>query len=162
MGNYSQKNNYNNHHRNYQGGNSEQGIVTAEKKFEELKFQLTWIKNGATPEMVTFADEAAKYMGEGGLTASKIRAVYGEIKRIQMKKFEEERTAFYLLKPKVAYAVGREKATAGEKNCKGIKLFQLIFNECFKYVENDATYKNFCNFMEAIVAYHKVYQKKND
>ena len=132
----------------------------ADVKFKKLAFESTWITGNASPAMIKFADEAAEYMGTEGLTASKIRAIYGEIKRIQMKKFEEEKTAFYLLKPKVAYAEGREKAST--KNCEGIKLFRLIFNAAFNYVKDDATYKNFCNLMEALVAYHKVYQKKND
>lgn len=139
--------------------------VSAEQEFSRLNFDSKWISCGATREMVEFAEKAAEYMGEKGLTASKIRSVYGEIKRIQMKKFEEEQTAFYLLKPKVAYAVGREKANGGrdaKDSVEAIKLFQIIFNSCFNYVKDDATYKNFCNFMESLVAYHKVYQKKQD
>lgn len=145
---------------NYNGGNSTTEKIFASKKFESLKFNAEWIKQGATPAMVTAADEAGKYMADNGLTSSKIRSIYGEIKRIQMKGFEEEKTAFYLLKPKVAYAVGREKQT-NKNNMEGLILFQLIFNQCFQYVTNDATYKNFCNLMEAIIAYHKAYVKND-
>ena len=149
---------YNNYNRKPEYNSKKEESAT--DKFRELGFNPAWITTGATTDMINFADKAAMFMGEKNLTTSKIRSVYGEIKRIQMKKFEEERTAFLLLKPKLAYAVGREKATS--KNCEGIRLFQLIFNECFTRVKDDATYKNFCNLMEALVAYHKVYQKGKD
>ncbi len=139
---------------NYNGGNADK--IEASHKFKELRFNQVWIKTGATIEMVDFAQKAGKYMADNGLTSSKIRSIYGEVKRIQMKQFTEERTAFYLLKPKVAYAVGREKAT-NKNNMEGLKLFQLIFNECFPHVTDNKTYKNFCDLMEAILAYHKSY-----
>ena len=145
-----------NNNNNYNGGINERDKILASVKFKSLKFEVEWITKGATPAMVKAADEAGKYMAENGLTSSKIRAIYGEIKRIQMKGFEEEKTAFYLIKPKVAYAVGREKQT-NKNNMEGLLLFQLIFNQCFQYVTNDATYKNFSNLMEAILAYHKAY-----
>ena len=125
--------------------------VSAEQEFSRLNFDSKWISCGATREMVEFAEKAAEYMGEKGLTASKIRSVYGEIKRIQMKKFEEEQTAFYLLKPKVAYTVGRDK------NIDGLKMFKFVFDDSFDCVTENRHYINFCNIMEAIVAYHKAY-----
>ncbi|HBK29668.1 MAG TPA: type III-A CRISPR-associated protein Csm2, partial [Parabacteroides sp.] len=86
---------------------------------------------------------------------SKIRSIYGEIKRIQMGEFEKEKSSFFLLKPKVAYALGRD-----EKN-QGLKLFKLIFDKCFGNVTNQKSYKNFCGFIEAILAYHKAYGGKD-
>ena len=154
--------NYNKNNRFNKVFKTEAEILAETKSaFHSLQFKAEWIIKGATEEMVTAADKAGKYMAENELTSSKIRSVYGEIKRIQMKGFDEEKTAFYLLKPKVAYAVGREKLKDKQK-IKGILLFQLIFNECFKYVTDDATYKNFCNLMEAILAYHKAYVPKDN
>lgn len=128
---------------------------TAESKFRELPYDSTWIKTGATPEMVTYAEEAGKFMAINKLTNSKIRSIYGEIKRIQMGEFEKEKSSFYLLKPKVAYALGRD-----EHN-EGLKLFKLVFDHCFADVEDQKTYHNFCNFIEAILAYHKAYGGKD-
>lgn len=116
-------------------------------------FDKEWIVTGATSKMVDFAQEAGKYMAENYLTSSKIRSIYGEVKRIQMKEFENDKPAFYLLKPKIAYAVGRDKKSLDK--AKGIILFQLIFNKCFPHVTDNKTYKNFCILMEAILAYHK-------
>ena len=72
-------------------------------------------------------------MADNNLTNSKIRSIYGEIKRIQMGEFEKEKTSFYLLKPKVAYALGRD-----DKN-QGLKLFKLIFDKyyrSYKYMQD--------------------------
>ena len=154
------QNDYKNNRNNYNSGNTEREKILASVQFKSLNFNVEWITKGATSAMVTAAEQAGKYMAENGLTSSKIRSIYGEIKRIQMKGFEEEKTAFYLIKPKVAYAVGREKQT-NKNNMEGLLLFQLIFNQCFQYVTNDASYKNFCNLMEAILAYHKAYVKND-
>lgn len=113
------------------------------------EFKKEWITNGATNEMITFVESVGKFMAENGLTNSKIRSIYGEIKRIQMGEFEKEKTSFYLLKPKVAYALGRDKEN------KGLKKFKEIFDTCFPYVTDTKSYKNFCNLIEAVLAYHK-------
>ncbi len=119
------------------------------------EFKKEWITIGADKEMVTFVEKAGKYMARNGLTNSKIRSIYGEIKRIQMSEFEKEKTSFYLLKPKVAYALGRDG------NNQGLKLFKEIFDNSFPYVTDTKTYKNFCNLIEAVLAYHKAYGGKD-
>ena len=87
-------------------------------------------------------------MAKNGLTSSKIRNIYSEIKRVQTD-FEKEKSSFFLLKPKVAYAVGRDK------NVLGLQMFKLVFDDCFNNVETAMHYYNLCNVMEAIIAYHK-------
>lgn len=115
-----------------------------------LEYCNNWITNQADAKLVTFAEEAGKFMAEKKLTNSKIRSIYGEIKRIQMAKdFEIEKASFFLLKPKVAYALGRDK------NNEGLHLFKLIFDRATSDVSDKNTYLNFCNLIEAILAYHK-------
>lgn len=149
-GNRGYSSNYQN--RNFDNkGYARQGQVkqSAESKFESLNYKREWLVNGASPEMIEFAEQAGKFMASNNLTNSKIRSIYGEIKRIQMvDDFDKVKSSFYLLKPKVAYALGRD-----DKN-EGLKLFKLIFDKCFLDV-NKETYKNFCNLIEAILAYHK-------
>ena len=111
--------------------------------------EAVWIKQGANEAMISFAEENGKYMADNGLTNSKIRSIYGEIKRIQMGQFEEEKSSFYLLRPKVAYALGRDK------NNRGLQRFKQIFDEAARLVTNGEEYQNFCNFLEAILAYHR-------
>lgn len=135
--------------------NSYSAKPDAKSKFKELKYSSAWISTGADPEMVKYAEDAGKFMAENKLTNSKIRSIYGEIKRIQMGEFENEKSSFYLLKPKVAYAFGREKDN------KGLELFKLIFDLSSNDVKDKKTYLNFCNFIEAILAYHKSYGGKD-
>ncbi|SFD80856.1 type III-A CRISPR-associated protein Csm2 [Thermophagus xiamenensis] len=117
------------------------------------RFKDEWITKGVNQETVSFADELGKYLKENNLTTSQIRNVFGEIKRIQIKGYEQEKPSFYLLKPKMAYAASR---VDGFKS-KGIKAFKEVFDLAHKNVIDDKTYKNFVDFFEAILAYHKSY-----
>ena len=122
---------------------------SAEAFFYKLSYNKIWITGNATPELIAYAEKAGEFMANRGLTNSKIRSIYGEIKRIQMGVFEKEKSAFYLLKPKVAYALGRDE------NNQGLKLFKLIFDKAWADVSDQKSYQNFCNFVEAILAYHR-------
>lgn len=158
---------YNDNYRRPRPGNQPQGgglrnrdnnnepKQNAVSVFEKLVFEPTWITQEAMPSLVEYAEEAGKFMAKNGLTNSKIRSVYGEIKRIQMGEFEKEKSSFFLLKPKVAYALGRD-----EKN-EGLRLFKLIFDKASENVNSQKSYQNFSNFIEAILAYHKAYGGKD-
>ena len=159
--------NYNDNFRNPRPGNQSQGggfrnggypnssKPNATATFNELVFESSWITREATPQLVDYAEKAGQFMAKNGLTNSKIRSIYGEIKRIQMGEFEKEKSSFFLLKPKVAYALGRD-----EKN-EGLKLFKLIFDQAAESVCDQKSYQNFSNFIEAILAYHKAYGGKD-
>ena len=137
------------------GGNNNNPKQSAKSKFDELSFDASWIIHEATPKLVEYAEKAGEFMAKNGLTNSKIRSIYGEIKRIQMGEFEKEKSSFFLLKPKVAYALGRD-----DKN-EGLRLFKLIFDQASQSVCDQKTYHNFSNFIEAILAYHKAYGGKD-
>ena len=138
--------------KNHQGGNS---VNSADSFFYQLEYKSVWITSEASKELVEYAEKAGKFMAKNGLTNSKIRSIYGEIKRIQMGVFEKERSSFYLLKPKVAYALGRD-----DKN-EGLKLFKKIFDKSAADVSDQKSFQNFCGFIEAILAYHKFYGGKD-
>lgn len=145
-------NDYNNNRGRYGGQrNSYQG----QSRQEEPSYTKThpiskeWFTQGADANLVKYAEQAGLDLKEGQLTNSKIRSIYGEVKRIQMGKWEKNKSSFYLLKPKVAYAYGRDK------NNRGLKIFKDIFDDAVQYVTDDKSYDNFCNFMEAILAYHR-------
>lgn len=144
----------------HNGGNKNfQNIMkeSASNKFNTLdsKYKSSWITNEASKDLVDYAKDAGKFMAENGLTNSKIRSIYGEIKRIQMGNFDNEKSSFYLLKPKVAYALGRD-----DKN-EGLRLFKMIFDRSSEDVSDQKSYQNFCGFIEAILAYHKAYGGKD-
>lgn len=144
-------------HKPYGGGNRNEGNYAnnAETYDFSKNFDSNWITKEATKGLVDYAEKAGKSMAINKLTNSKIRSIYGEIKRIQMGTFEKEKPSFYLLKPKVAYALGRDKDN------RGLQLFKKIFDMAFEHVTDEKSYQNFCNFMEAILAYHKAYGGKD-
>jgi CRISPR-associated protein Csm2 len=121
-------------------------------------FKTEWITKGIDKSCIEFTDEFGRFLKNNELTTSQIRNVFGELKRIQMKGFKNEKTAFLLLKPKMAYAVARD----GKK---GLQQLTKVFNKAYSLVdtESDAGAKHFENLMdlmESILAYHKAYGGK--
>ena len=128
----------------------------------------TEITDKVTRATVEFAEDFGNYLGrdEKGtnpksgkpiilapkLTTSQLRKFFGEVKRQQMEGYNE--TAFVLLKPKLAYAVGR-----ADKNSK-IKDFYLTVAKLMDLVKDEKTFKNFIQVFEAIVAYHKAAEEQ--
>lgn len=135
--------------------NQNRDSENASSIFNSLVFNPKWIQNEADKDLILFAEQSGKFMAQNGLTNSKIRSIYGEIKRIQMGDFENEKVSFFLLKPKVAYAHGRDQRN------EGLLLFKKIFDNCYSYVTDKKTFMNFCNLLEAILAYHKAYGGKD-
>lgn len=122
---------------------------------ENLSYNPKWIVEDTDDYMVKFVEKAGELLAEHGLKSSKIRSVYGEIKRIEGN-IDNNLSQYYLLKPKVAYAVGRDK------NVIGLQLFKIIFDNAYNDVKgNSKNFKRFCEFMEAIIAYHKFYVKND-
>ena len=154
MPDYNNSNGYG--QRNYGNQTRMDAREEASEVFARKDFQKAWIENGADEALPDYAEFMGKAMADNKLTSSKIRSVYGEIKRIQMGEFAKEKSSFYLLRPKVAYAVGRDKENIG------LQLFKLVFDKSAKCVKDKDTFLHFANFMEAVLAYHRAYVKKND
>lgn len=122
---------------------------TAEKSFQELRFNPAWITNGVDSSMITFAEKAGKVLKKYKLTPSQFRNIYGELKRIQMGGYNTNMASFLMLRPKVAYMQGRSDTNVG------IRVFKLIFDHAADKVVDKTTFNNFCNLMEAVLAYHR-------
>ena len=138
----------NGEHRGFQSPAPQQ---TPESIWNEAGYQSKWVKESIDGSFPDFAEKLGEYMANNGLTNSKIRSIYGEMKRIQMGEFEKEKASFYLLRPKVAYALGRDP-----KN-RGLILFKILFENCSKEVTDKKSFFNFCNIFEAVLAYHKAF-----
>ena len=122
------------------------------------------ITDKVTEATVKFAQRFGSYLGtddsfidkktgekksaQNKLTTNQLRKFFGEVKRQQMSGYDV--ADFVLLKPKLAYAVGRAK----QKNSK-IKDFYLVISDAIDKVKNEQQFKNFIKVFEAIVAYHK-------
>jgi CRISPR-associated protein Csm2 len=157
------------HQKTFNQGNSPQSNNNRENPktfFDNHSFKKEWILSGADKDMIKYAEEFGEYMAPKGkdkneknrdnqcLTKSQIRNVFGELKRIQGD-FKSNKSSFYLLKAKVAYAEGRN-------NTMGMRLFKLAFDEGWNYVgDNEKYFINFCYFIEAILAYHKAHGGKD-
>ena len=91
------------------------------------------------------------------LSTNQLRKFFGEMKRIQAQEFDSGGkwlTSFKILKPKLAYAVGRER----NKNPK-IYDFYRELEIGIDAVENKEHFHSFVQLVEAIVAYHKYFEK---
>lgn len=117
------------------------------------KFDIDWIKTGITKETVDFARDFGKDLKNKNFSNSQIRNVYGELKRIELKGYENEKTSFLLLKPKVAYADSRQRND-------GMRNFKRVFDKAYDSIDNEKSFSNFMQIMEAILAYHKSFGGK--
>ena len=120
------------------------------------------IKDKVTEKTVVFAQSFGQYLGSdetkpdprtgklrkvGKMTTNQLRKFFGEVKRQQMQGYNE--TQFILLKPKLAYAVGRYKGQTK------IGDFYKVMTNAIDLVKDEKSFKNFIMVFEAIVAYHK-------
>lgn len=125
------------------------------------------IQEKVTAVTVQFAERFGKYLAQREeqaepLTTSQLRKFFGEVKRQQMIGYND--TEFVMLKPKLAYAVGRAKQNGRRNNHQKIEDFYMVMADAIDKVENSPdkskAFKNFITAFEAIVAYHKAEEKK--
>ena len=125
------------------------------------------IQNKVTDVTVQFAENFGKYLAVDDydsepLTTSQLRKFFGEVKRQQMMGYNE--TEFTMLKPKLAYAVGRAKQNGKKNKAQKIEDFFVVITDAIDKVlsspDRAKAFKNFITAFEAIVAYHKAAEKK--
>lgn len=107
------------------------------------------------------AEEAAKRLGAGSRRKNKptqLRRFYDELVMLQEKvgsdkdRFEQQRPFIQMLKAKVAYAKGRDKV---DEN------FERLLRKVVDEVKDPETLKQAKLFMEAFMAFYKVYGPKD-
>jgi len=145
-----------NYQKNQRGKSSQQSKPP--RRDWQNEFKDRWILEGIDKECVDFASEFGSFVHKQELSTSQIRNVFGELKRIQMRGFQNEKTAFILLKPKMAYAVRR----AGKG---GLKELMKVFNKAYNLIDTESVagerhFNNLVYFLEAVLAYHKYYGGK--
>ena len=125
------------------------------------------IQNKVTDVTVQFAENFGKYLAVDDydsepLTTSQLRKFFGEVKRQQMMGYNE--TEFTMLKPKLAYAVGRAKQNGKKNKAQKIEDFFVVITDAIDKVlsspDRAKAFKNFITAFEAIVAYHKAAEKE--
>jgi CRISPR-associated protein Csm2 len=138
-----------------------------------------WFKKGISTDSVDYADKFAQHLVKEEkipgtntfvvlpLTTSQLRKFFGAVKNLQMNVsingFAE--SDFIMLKPKLAYAVGRVRQKNLKCKERRIEDFAEVISTSIDITINSTNrmeaFKNFINFFEAIVAYHKRYGKEN-
>ena len=127
----------------------------------------TEIQEKVTSVTVQFAEGFGNYLAEKDefsepLTTSQLRKFFGEVKRQQMIGYND--TEFVMLKPKLAYAVGRAKQNGRKGKHQKIEDLNMVLADALDSVESSSdkpkAFKNFITAFEAIVAYHKAAEKK--
>ncbi len=118
------------------------------------------ILDKVTDKTVIFADKFGKHLGSGDrsekMTTTQLRRFFGEVKRQQMNGYDKSK--FILLKPQLAYAVGRAYQN---KTGKKIEDFYDVMTHAIDLVSEEKHFENFIKVFEAIVAYHKKYETQN-
>ena len=103
------------------------------------------IEKGGEP-LVTAAENLGRKLARN-LKTAQIRKVYGAVKKIQMSE-EFNRNELIMLKPKLAYAAARKSEVEALKD---------VLTQAINQVDNADKFKNFVDFFEAILAYHRAY-----
>lgn len=114
-----------------------------------------WIREGINQEAVDWTDKFAKYLApqqrydRNALTTSQLRKFFGQLRRIEAD-YDKLKSEIPLLKPKLAYAVGRAK---GQNK---IRDFYNQMEIGFAALDGSKeTFNHFINLTESIVAFHK-------
>lgn len=110
-------------------------------------------------DMVEEAERLARDI-QKDVSTSQIRNAYGTVKKLEMAGELTPQTyrQILLLKPKLAYARGRAE---GRKRDSYQKLETALGQAIDAIAPQDVeTFRRFCQFFEAILAYHKAYGGK--
>lgn len=116
------------------------------------------IVDGDAKTLVEQASQIGKNLAQEKLSTSQIRAIFGEVRKLQgqlsiQEQNENALRKLYLLKPKMAYRKEKEKGQ-GVKRLVDIldPALSLVFKDPDKREER---FEYFVEFFEAILAYHR-------
>jgi CRISPR-associated protein Csm2 len=126
-----------------------------------------WIYKDITEDVVEWADSFGKFLcseqGTKPLTTGQLRKFFGEVKRIETN-LSSNKADIIMLKPLLAYAVGRDKNDGRNKT--KIDKFSEEMNRGIDAVidgkDLKSDFSHFVKIFEAIVAYHKFYGAKEN
>lgn len=118
-----------------------------------------WIMRGPDIEGINEAEKFGKELNKKArVTSSQIRQFFNKLKSIEAKGIKNQKFAFMMLKPQLAYTAKRhQKAGFGHLQQRLDWGIDEVFNGDSGTEEQ--RFKNFCSFAEAILAYHRAYEK---
>lgn len=107
------------------------------------------IIGGDATKLVEVAERLGREMEQRGLSTSQIRNVFGEVKRLEMRPFDEQSARqLLLLKPRLAYQAGRHGGAVQA-------LAEILSKAVDRVGADPRRFSNFVEFFEAILAYHR-------
>lgn len=113
---------------------------------KEIKSYIT--EEGTAKQMVQYAERLGNELKN--ISTSQIRNAYGNMKKLEMSGWgNRTQRELLLLKPRLAYASGRNPRD------EGLKKLKEVMDSAIDAVTDGTSFQRFCQFFEAIVAYHK-------
>lgn len=132
---------------------------SGDNEIREIKkiFQVDNLENISAEKIVESANKMGKILKDIGLKTTQIRKFLDGVRRLDQS-FEKgknfNKNSVILLRPKLAYAAGRNKNTVGP-------LFEVLDPAIRAGSYSYQSFKNLLAFIEGIVAYHKFYGGKD-
>lgn len=119
---------------------------------------IKYVKGEDSTTALLYAEKLGEYLEDNSFSVTKLRGVFGEIDSISYKtNADEMKRRIALLKPKLAYLTGRENKWNREVVDNFKSVLEIMINELLNSNQSEITeyYKNFSNFVKAVVSYHK-------
>jgi CRISPR-associated protein Csm2 len=139
----------------------------ARESIWKQNFKTEWISHALDDKAIAFAEQFGEDLTskvkkeKERLTTNQIRNFFGEVRRIQLKGVLAEKTAFLLLRPKLAYAAKRADNPSAEDFKQVMEQAHIVVMQAENNdAEFEKRFKNYIDFLEAILAYHKAYGGK--
>lgn len=142
------------------------------ESYPEQKLEKEWIRTGVTPDIIDWTKSFGEFLSKNedtskkkALTTGQLRKFFGEVKRIDSD-VVKHKADIAMLKPLLAYAVGRDKKKEGKimVNKTRIEEFEQELCRAIDAIRMDAgneelksDYHNFVQIFESIVAFHKYF-----
>ncbi|MCF7740521.1 MAG: type III-A CRISPR-associated protein Csm2 [Candidatus Marinimicrobia bacterium] len=132
------------------------------KQLDEGKQKIsTWLNNRIDKDAVQFSEDFGKYLAKNRFSKSQIRNIFSELKRIQMAGWNaNQESDLLLMKPKLAYAAQRQSGRRAQNAAEDLK--EILGQGIDQIVDSDnpeKCFENFVDFFEAILAYHKSFER---
>lgn len=143
-------------------------------KFNLSAFRQSWIQEEIDEHCIVFMEQFGvhlcdkknrddRFPGYNAVTTSQMRNIFSEVKRIEVKvtsdeQWSKEHTNVLLLRPKIAYNTAR--VLSSKRDSKMVDLREVL-EKALLAVGNREDFSRFTQFLEGVIAYHKVYGGKD-
>ncbi|MGQ3684152.1 MAG: type III-A CRISPR-associated protein Csm2 [Candidatus Loosdrechtia sp.] len=136
-----------------QGQTQQRDAIVDEIKQKLKNFQSTGLKNLPADELVNIANKMGKHLENNGLKTTQIRRFLDGVRKIDVqsdkgRNFKSDLVV--LLKPKLAYAAGRDPG-------KIMPLMQVLEPAITAGAKTYDDFKRLVALIEGIIAYHRFY-----